>query len=152
LRKTIARLTTVILLGFAAPAPAQVIGDSEVIETLMLDYGLPVHRGSDDYGDPWILSEIDGIRFSVYFYDCAAGGCGSIQFIAGFDEGRPVDLRRVNSWNREYRFAKAYLDESGHALLEMDVNLAADGVGRRNFNDNLDSWRNALAEFRNFLN
>lgn len=152
MRKMIARLTMAFLLGHSVPVQAQVVGDDEVIEALMLDYGLPVHRSNDSYGDPRIFSEIDGVRFSVYFYDCDEAACGSIQFIAGFDEGKVVDIPTINAWNREFRFAKAYVDETGHALLEMDVNLASDGVGRRNFKGHLDNWRETLAEFQNYLN
>lgn len=134
------------------PAAAQVLGDPAVIKALMIDYGLTVEQDVDAAGDPRLTSRIEGLYFSVYFYDCADRLCQSIQFSSAFDTDTPLDPGALNRWNSDYRFAKVYLDDEGDARVEMDVNLDGDGVGRKNFDDTLDIWRAVLTAFRSYIN
>lgn len=144
-------LSLALLMG-AGTASAQVVGDSEVIRQLLMDFGLQVESGTDSAGDPKLDSRIDGTRFGVYFYDCKDGGtCQSIQFSAGFDLNNPMDMARVNKWNRERRFGKVYLDDEGDPFIELDINVDYDGVGKKNFDDSIDIWRLVLSEFRDFI-
>ena len=149
------RLTALaLLLGLAMPpqtAGAQVLGDPDVIAELLIDYGLRVERGTDDYGDPVLDSRIDGTRFSVGFYACDPKPCESIQFSAGFDMPAPLPPRLVADWNRNHRFGKAFLDDDGDPYLQMDVMTAGDGIGRRNFEEILSMWQTALSDFRSTI-
>lgn len=135
----------------AVPASAQVVGDAEVISLLMTDYGLAVEPGTHPDGTPELASRIDGTRFRVLFYGCDPGPCETIQFTTGFDLARPISAARLNDWNRDRRFGKAFVDDEGDPFVEMDVNLYGDGVGRRNFEDTLDLWRQVLSDFRDFI-
>ncbi|RNF35634.1 YbjN domain-containing protein [Paracoccus methylarcula] len=147
------RLTASLCLALLPTSvPAQVMGDPEVIGILMQDAGMQVSQDTDDYGDPRIHGLVDDTRFSVNFYNCDDGLCRSLQFVAGFDDPGSRSLALVNDWNREYRFGKAYLDSEGDPVIEMDINLAEDGIGRRNFNDILDGWTILLSDFRNHIN
>lgn len=150
MRKFLATLCLAGLIG--AGAGAQVPGDPDVIEILMQDRGYPVRRIKDRFRDPGILSQVDGTRFTVFFQECRSGPCGAIQFMAVFDERGPVDPRRLNAWNRDIRFARAYADRAGDVVIQMDVSLTGDGIGRANFNDLLDRWRSALAQFPRYFN
>ena len=134
----------------APSAGAQVIGDPEAIRLLILDAGLSASLGTDPEGDPIIKSRIDDTTFSVYFYQCERI-CASMQFSAGFDLDQPMPVDRVNQWNRDRRFGRVYLDETGDPFVEMDIGLAGDGIGRQNFNEALETWRLVLSEFRDFM-
>ncbi|WJS84916.1 YbjN domain-containing protein [Paracoccus sp. TOH] len=134
----------------APAAQAQVVGDPEVIRLMMMDFGLPAEPSTDAAGDPLIDSRIDGTHFSVYFYQCEKT-CASIQFSAGFDLDAPMTTEQVNQWNRDKRFGKVYLDETGDPFVEMDIGLAGEGIGRKNFEDALDTWRIVLSDFREFI-
>jgi hypothetical protein len=57
----------------------------------------------------------------------------------------------ANLWNRDRRFARVYLDSSGDPFIEMDIGLAGDGIGRKNFDDALETWRILLQDFREFI-
>lgn len=148
------------ILAFAAtlllaplPAAAQVMADPDVVATFLEDYGLKVTRDKDDQGDPMLSSRIEGIYFDVYFYGCTKGtDCDSIEFSALFSSDQPVDVSVANDWNRQGRFARAYIDEDGNPNLEFDVNLDFDGVGGKNFDDTIDIWRAALSDFRQHIN
>lgn len=131
-------------------AHAQVVGDPDVIRLMMQDFGLPAKSGTDSEGDPMIDSRIDGTHFSVYFYQCDKV-CGSMQFSAGFDLSQPMTPEQANDWNRDKRFGKVYLDETGDPFIEMDIGLAGEGIGRKNFEDALETWRIVLSDFRDFI-
>ncbi|WP_347266687.1 YbjN domain-containing protein [Paracoccus sp. (in: a-proteobacteria)] len=147
------RILSFLALAVLLQAPAahaQVRGDAAVIVELMQDFGLPATLETDTEGDPMIDSRIDGTHFSVYFYQCDPI-CASVQLSAGFDLARPLPLERVNEWNRDRRFGKVFVDSSGDPFIEMDIGLADDGVGRKNFDDALETWRVLLSEFRDFI-
>jgi hypothetical protein len=98
---------------------------------------------SDEDGAPVIRGRMDGRRYSVYFYGCEDGtGCSTIQFWTWVEA--PLDpLGSVNSWNRDFRFGKAYVDGEGDIILEWDVNLWG-GVTPRNLDDTFDWWRGVM--------
>mgnify|MGYP005609176595 FL=1 len=74
-----------------------------------------------------------GLRAVLFLQDCREGSCESLLLYAGFSTDNPPSLERVNEWNREKRFSRAYLDEEGDPVLEADLDLAggvADGAIR----------------------
>lgn len=144
------RLLPVLAL-LSQPVHAQVVGDPEVIKTLMTEFGLVVEQDTDPTGDPRLSSRIEGTRFDVLFYDCDKGPCQSIQFSAAFDMKEPMASDALNDWNRDMRFGKAYLDAEGDPFVEMDINVDLDGIGRKNFDDSLDIWRTVLGQFRTYI-
>jgi hypothetical protein len=101
----------------------------------------------DTLGDPQILGRIDGIQYTVNFYDCENGeNCKSIQFRAAWTNPGTVTLEDMNRWNQDKRFGKAYLDMENDPVIEWDVNLFA-GVSSRNLDDTFDWWKIVLQNF-----
>lgn len=147
--RTLAPLVLAALLQVSA-AQAQVLGDPEVIRLMMMDFGVPAKLSTDGAGDPMIESRIDGTSFQVYFYNCEKT-CGAIQFSAGFDLHDGMTETMANRWNRENRFGKVWLDETSDPFIEMDIGVAGDGIGRKNFDDALDTWRIVLSDFRQYI-
>lgn len=145
------RLLAAAVALLPAAAQAQVVGDPAVLELLMTEHGLTVSAGIHPDGTPELASEVDGARFRILFYGCEPLPCETIQFSTGFDLPRPMSPVRINEWNRDRRFGKAFLDDEGDPFVEMDVNLYGDGIGRRNFDDTLDLWRQVLSDFRDFI-
>jgi hypothetical protein len=94
------------------------------------DADLKAHKN----GDPKIEGSVGGIQYAVYFLNCTDNkACEDINFYAGFLDLKP-SMDVINSWNRDKRFGKAYLDADGDAVIEMDLNLEH-GVS----SDNLDA-------------
>lgn len=86
----------------------------------------------------------------MYFYGCAKGReCDDIQFSAGWS-GPKVSLEKINEWNRDKRFGKAYIDSDGDPRLEMEVNLDY-GVSAKNLEDSFNWWSKALKEFKKIV-
>lgn len=98
----------------------------------------------DSSGDPLIKGKINGIAYSLYFENCD-DECTVVQFYAGWADVE-VSQDRLNTWNRDKIFGKAYQDEDGDPVLEMSVNLDY-GVTVDNFDDTFDYWKLILQSF-----
>lgn len=97
--------------------------------------------------DVFIRVQDEGLTWLLFFYGCEAGACDSLQFGAGFTNDG-VTLDRVNVWNRDRRFLKAYFEagDEGSAIVQYDV-IPTDGAPIGHLDDHLDLWRATLADF-----
>lgn len=128
--------------GSISPADPQAIVDA------MQKLGYRAELTTDDQGDPKIKSAASGANFSVYFYGCTSGkDCTSIQFSAGFDTDKGLDMQVANDWNTKKRYGKVYLDDERDPYIEMDVNMEG-GIPNALFEDNLSIWDRMLADFQ----
>jgi len=146
-------LATAAFIASSTIATAEITAtDANVVMKAMQDFGLVATMGVDGQGDPKVSSRISDTKFSVYFYGCQDNdNCSSILIKAGYDLNNGISALKINEWNREKRFAKAYIDDEGDPFLEMDVNLDFDGVGNKNFEDTLDWWRLLVEDFEEFI-
>jgi len=126
---------------------AQVTGDPEIISKIMREQGMKVVVGRDVEGLPMLESEVDETLFNVYFYECAPS-CRRMQFVTSFSLDQPMTAEDANQWNRDNPVGKIFVADSGDPFLQMDIGLAADGLGRKNFEDALATWRSVLGDFR----
>ncbi|MCK4712312.1 MAG: YbjN domain-containing protein [Marinosulfonomonas sp.] len=149
--KLFSGLATAALISTTAMADVTAT-DANVVMKAMQDFGLVATMDVDSQGDPKISSRVSDTKFSVYFYGCTNNdNCSSILIKAGYDLNDGMSALKINEWNREKRFAKAYIDDEGDPFLEMDVNLDFEGVGDKNFEDNLDWWRLLVEDFEEFI-
>ena len=140
----------VVALLTAPAVAAQNRSDADAVARMMAEAGLSVTRLTDRKGDPMLESQIEGAVFHVNFYDCRPA-CQAMQFSAGFDLDETMPMEMANLWNRDRRFGRVYLDRTGDPYIEMDIGLAGDGIGRKNFDDALETWRILLQDFREFI-
>jgi len=151
--KLIGGLATAAIIGSSTMAMAEITAkDANTVLKAMQDFGLVATMGEDGQGDPKISSRVSDTKFSVYFYGCKDNtNCNSIMIKAGYDLNDGISALKINEWNRNKRFSKAYIDDDGDPFLEMDVNLAYEGVGSKNFEDDLDWWRLLVEDFEEFI-
>lgn len=98
-----------------------------------------------------IESAAEGVRFHVQFFGCDAGkDCQSVQFWSAFDMNSGIDIQRVNDWNRDKRYGKAYIDTEKDPFLEMDVNMTG-GISMESAKENLGLWITVLDEFQDHI-
>ncbi len=138
----------------APMASAQVLAsDPGGILQRMQSYGYPATMETDDQGDPLIKTRVSDTQFKIYFYGCddSHQNCSAIQFAAGYDLENGINALKINEWNRAQRFAKAYIDDESDPYLEMDVNMAEDGVGEGNFKDTVEIWRRMVEKFQDYI-
>jgi hypothetical protein len=121
------RLTTLLMVLLAASAAlttahAQGSGETDymsanIIVHEMQAMGYDASIDQDDSGDPRVTTAVDGHKWQIYFYDCGNGPlaerrCKSFQFFADNLMPKPVPSQTINRWNKEYRYAKAYLQQN----------------------------------------
>jgi hypothetical protein len=98
-----------------------------------------------------IESAAEGVRFHVQFFGCdGVKDCQSVQFWSGFDMDKGSDLERINVWNRDKRYGKAYLDGEMDPFLEMDVNMSG-GLPMATAKENMALWTAVLDEFQEHI-
>jgi hypothetical protein len=71
------------------------------------------------------------------------------QLYAGFT-GTKAKLDKVNQWNREKRFTRAYLDREGDPVLEADIDFTG-GVTEANIKAWVKLYRDQLMEYARSL-
>lgn len=114
--------------------------------------GATVESTVDNVGDPKLKVEYYGNDFSVYYYGCDNNtNCDAIQFFSGYQTEGGVRLAKVNEWNTENRFARAYISEEGSARIEMDVFLGNDGVSADDFAQMVGIWARAMKDFEDLI-
>lgn len=94
-----------------------------------------------------ILSGAEGSDFRIYPEDCKGERCSSLQFAVGFDTKGALTAGKINEWNQQNRWVRAYVDKTNDPWLEYDVDLAPGG-SYENLNDEFALWRSQLTNFR----
>ncbi len=99
-------------------------------------------------GDPVLEGRYGAYSFVVSTHRCSGEPrrCSLIDFSAGFQPSRPIDLERIDSFNESWVFGKAYLADTGTAYVDFPVNLS-DGVSAGNLVDNIRIWKEILPLF-----
>ncbi len=98
-----------------------------------------------------VRSSAEGAPFAVYLYDCRKDRCASMQYVASFPNTEALSLAKINAWNRQSRYVRAYLDRSGRVLGEYDLDVAP-GVDAKALDHSLRRWKSALERFKQFVN
>ncbi len=112
-------------------------------------YKAVIQKG--DNGTRHIESAADGQGFQIYFYDCKDGRCGSIQFSVGFNTKGAFNAQKMNAFNADTRWVRAYVDKVNDPWLEYDVDLTPGGTYEL-LSDEFAIWRDRLGAFRKAIN
>ena len=70
------------------------------------------------------------------------------QLYIGFQQ--KISAERVNEWNQGHRFARAYRDKDGDAVLEADLDFTG-GVTEANVKAWVKLYRDVLGEYVQFI-
>lgn len=136
----------VLVSGIAQAAPLAEARRPVIIERLSADEvkRLLVGEGYagaeiDEDGD--VKVEIQGI---TGFY-LVGDEQDNLQFYAAWDVS-DVGLEAVNAWNRSKRYSRAYLDEDGYPVIELDLDLRG-GLTAERIHDFFDTVKVSLLYF-----
>lgn len=116
---------------------------------VMHAYGYRAELGTDGVGDPMVSSSTAGLNYSVLFYDCDGGTpkrCRSLQLWASFELPSPLEPGKLNTWNRQSRYAKAFTADDGSVVVELDIELDG-GVTQANLHSLFALWDTLLGSF-----
>ena len=117
----------------------------EEMEAILKEAGYRYEQVKKD-AEVFFLLRMGGLKAGLFLMDCKEGRCGSLQLFAGFNMEKPPTLERINAWNREHRFSRAYLDADGDPALEADLDLSG-GVAEGAIRAFLDLFEESLRAF-----
>lgn len=140
-------------LGTARPAMAQNVTASnpESVASVIRGKGFDVELTKDDEGDPMIRAGGKGYKFLVLFYGCTDGrDCTTLGLYAGWTDSS-ADIDRINRWNRDNRFGRAYIDKDGDPVVEMDIDLDDGGMSRLLFEDHIEFWMSIMSQYSKYI-
>lgn len=141
---------SVLALALTLPAQAQTLtaGDTDAVLAAAKEIG-EATLSTQANGDPLINGTVDGTGYQIYFRNCTDNAeCEDLNFYAGFSS-KP-DLAVINSWNRDKRFSRAYLDEVGDAAVEMDLDMVA-GVTSGYLASQVGLWPQIVEQFETHI-
>src|SRR5262249_586771 len=123
----------ILVLGSTASGAENVDREgisADTVRQVLRDLGYDVKIDTDDGGDPPVTPSVDGHEWQFYFYDCSRGQleerrCVSFQFFVDNLFRKPVSAALINRWNKEYRWAKAYLQQGNEAGCPEERSCAA---------------------------
>ena len=139
-----------IVLGVSVPAHAQDVtaNDPDGMVEALNAAGYQATLGTDDLGDPKIVTEIDGWSTSIVFYDCDADthdGCESVQFLTALDRECPMRPEDALAISERFRFLAVSLDDEGDPFLHWDV-IIGDGLPVQTFLDATGRFGETVSE------
>lgn len=150
----IVKFATAAVFSLPSLASAQMLvaSNPDTLVEFFVEEGADVESTVDNAGDPKLKVEYYGSDFVLYFYDCTDNAdCKSIQFFSGYKTEGSVRKSKVNDWNSENRFARAYISESGSARIEHDLYLGNAGIDADDFAALVSKWTKAEGEFEEFI-
>lgn len=141
-----------LTLPTLASAEMLVATNPDTLVQFFVEEGADVESTVDNAGDPKLKVEYYGTDFVLYFYDCTDNSdCKSIQFFSGYKTEGSVRKAKVNTWNAENRFSRAYISDSGSARIEHDLHLGNAGIDADDFATLVSKWTSAQGEFEAFI-
>jgi uncharacterized protein YdgA (DUF945 family) len=123
--------------------------DTQLIGQIIEEAGFTFEASQDQDGDPAIHVDPSdtGAQFiNVAFYDCEDERCHDIQLTSAFATKKPASLKAVNDWNVRNRWARAYVDPKGRAVLEMDIK-GFGGIGEDALKSSISSYLATTYDF-----
>lgn len=138
----------------AAPAHAELVNAKSpaTIKAIVESQGWPATIVTKADEDPYIESSRNGLKFLVLFMNCDDHkNCKTLQYYMGFNDAKDVSLDKLNKWNKEKRFARAYKDDEGDPVLEMDVDVDFAGIPRENIGETFNTWASLMDSYREFI-
>ena len=102
-----------------------------------------------DEGKPEIESSAAGATFYLYFQNCEAkDGCEDIMVQSAYDVAKDaVTLDTINKFNKDNRWARAYLDDEKDPILESDLMFVGRQMDEAAFIEGVKAWDDVLGRF-----
>ncbi|SDF51902.1 Putative sensory transduction regulator [Thermus arciformis] len=143
-------------LLFLAPALAQggvrtsiTVGE---MEALLKAWGFR-HEREDGKEGPYFVVYFGDLKATLLLLRCEGDRCLALLLggsFTGFAPEKRPDHARINEWNREKLFSRAYLDEDGDPVVEADLDLEG-GVTDGAIREFLETFRETLEAFADWI-
>lgn len=97
-------------------------------------------------GKRHIVTNAHGVPFDIFTPGCESGRCSSIELVVSFACKGRFDVSKLNAWNRDVPWCKAYYDSVNDPSLDMDIALSP-GCTYESLNDQFLIWNTVLGKF-----
>ena len=106
-----------------------------------------------DEGKPEIESSAAGATYYLYFQGCdSKEGCSDLMLQSAYDLDKgAVSIEQMNAFNKDNRWARAYLDDEGDPILEYDVMFANGQTDEAVFIEDVKAWDDVLGRFHKII-
>lgn len=125
-------ISTLFTLGTAQAQETNVYTSKGVyapdVVTILQDEGYRAKLDRDEYDEPMIETTMSGLVSVIFFYNCVDDYCEDMQFACSWGLDEPLDPDVIERWNEGHRFGRAYLDEEGDPIVEIDLQLGPGGT------------------------
>jgi hypothetical protein len=100
-------------------------------------------------GKPEIESSAAGATFQLRFQNCETkDGCEDILVQSAYDLDKDkVSLETINKFNKDNRWARAYLDDENDPVIESDLIFAGKQLDEATFIETMKAWDDVLGRF-----
>jgi hypothetical protein len=131
-------------------APPRPIPDGgltvEEVAAWLEDEGYAVKFVTGESGKRHIETSTQGSPLNIFFGDCKGERYASLELAAGFSTHGKFDVSKINGWNYDNRWCRAYYDGDNDPWLRMNINLSPGGTYEA-LNDRFDTWNRTFARF-----
>lgn len=102
--------------------------NSDDISKILKLTPLAFDETQDEWGDPQFLIEVGNKEVILWTYGCEDKKCDDLRLYTFWKiGGNGPNLKKLNTWNNEQRWTKAYMDGDNDAVLEFDLDVR-DGI------------------------
>jgi Putative bacterial sensory transduction regulator len=102
------------------------------------------------YNNDYVAAAVKGINFGVWFYNCdKSGRCKSLEYAAGWG-GSHVISDKLNDWNRDNLYLRAYIARDGALWATYDIDIAPGGTWEQ-LDFSLNRWAVHIANFKSYM-
>jgi hypothetical protein len=131
----------------AAPGKVSVADPASLVAALQ-KAGYKAKLTYDD-GKPEIESGAAGASFYLYLQNCESkDGCEDVMIQSAYDLDKDaISLETINKFNKDNRWARAYLDEENDPILEMDLVFANKQMDEAEFIEGVKAWDEVMGRF-----
>jgi len=101
--------------------------------------------------DDYVATSSLGVNWGIYFYACDTNNvCQSIQYSIGWSGATDITHDKLNDWNRDKRYLRAYADTQGAVFAEYDIDINPGGTWEE-MDKTLDRWNSQMGAFKTFI-
>ncbi len=129
-------------------SPVVVVADDALLGSVVEEADMTYKLEDDGTGINALIIKNGSADVSLFQYskDGKKGPTTNLSINVGYQTDRPVDLYRINAFNRSHRFVRSYRSSDGILYIEDDLNLNL-GVGRGNIRRFVTTFMDTVDEF-----
>jgi hypothetical protein len=117
-----------------------------------MGYSQVRENGYSAHGKPQATYSVGNTNIGIMMWQCNEldSDCQSFKLYAAYAKPDAVSYQDLNTFNRQHRFVRAYLDSTGNPYLELDVKVS-DGVSVDNLRETFSIYHRVVQNFEQLI-